>query len=440
LTHRRAGPCGGHTAHGQALEGSVARYRNCHSVLIANVGSIRRVCHSNHVLNQTAARPLHVATCRTCQLPPPHRPAVDLGPSSARSRPVYMYPTPPPSREQLPSRGGTSVGARPGSVPYPTPPPSRETLPDSIIDELWQKTLAENPGIPGIADLPDQALINVLLSHAATSDAVKEACERQLASRVSLKLRLTPAGADALLARVQCPRGARFVSRFAGLREIDVRNSVELGDEGLTVLAMALPATLAVLDIRSTACGDAGMIAVAQALPATNIRALVCSENVGIGIAGWTALGHTLNSLPYLRTLNCSSCGVMSRSAKEPREKWVERCSRDKTGMGDDGAIAIAAGLAGAASLESVYLDTCGIGDAGATALAAAMPDCPSLNRLFCFSNPIGQAGRSAFEAAIPQCPELTDTFKNKFSFEGQNYTLPKDQFYRENEPAQVVL
>ena len=55
---RRAGPCGGHIAHGQALEGSVARYRSCHSVLIANVGgSIRRVCHSNHVLNQTAARP-----------------------------------------------------------------------------------------------------------------------------------------------------------------------------------------------------------------------------------------------------------------------------------------------------------------------------------------------------------------------------------------------
>ena len=55
---RRAGPCGGHIAHGQALEGSVARYRSCHSVLIADVGSIRRVCHSNHALNQTAARPM----------------------------------------------------------------------------------------------------------------------------------------------------------------------------------------------------------------------------------------------------------------------------------------------------------------------------------------------------------------------------------------------
>ena len=60
---RRAGPCGGHIAHGQALEGSVARYRSCHSVLIANVGSIRRVCHSNHVLNQTAARPTVVLNC-----------------------------------------------------------------------------------------------------------------------------------------------------------------------------------------------------------------------------------------------------------------------------------------------------------------------------------------------------------------------------------------
>ena len=68
------------------------------------------------------------------------------------------------------------------------------------------------------------------------------------------------------------------------------------------------------------------------------------------------------------------------------------------------------------------------------------MPDCPSLRRLFVFCNPIGKEGKEAFEAAMPKCPNLTDTFKDKFSFEGTTFTLPGDQFYRNGVPAQVVL
>ena len=165
-----------------------------------------------------------------------------------------VYPTPPPSRDGLASRGGTSVSARPGSVPYRTLPPSRETLPDLLIDELFAKACHENPAIPGIAELPDQALLNVLLNPATlVVDGAKEACERELASRVSLTLpRLRPAGAEAILTCVECPRGARFVTRFGGLREIDVRNSIELGDAGLTTLSTAFPVTLSVLNIRHT--------------------------------------------------------------------------------------------------------------------------------------------------------------------------------------------
>jgi hypothetical protein len=323
---------------------------------------------------------------------------------------------------------------------YPSPPPSRETLPDGLIDEMFAIASKANPALGTIKDLPDQALLTVLLTLAPTSDNAKEAVERQVATRERLKLQLTPEGASAILARVRCPRGSRFMARFAGLKVVDVRGSGDLGDTGLVTLAQALPPPLTELNIAATQCGDEGMVAVAAALPETRVKALTCSENVGIGVAGWTALGNALPSLPFLRTLNCSSCGVMNRSAKEPHERWVERCSRDSTGMSDDGAVALASGLAGAPQLESVYLDTCGIGNKGASALAAVMPACPSLNRLFVFCNPIGSVGKAAFTNAMPECPNLTDTFKDKFSFEGSSFSLPKDQFYREGEPAQVVL
>lgn len=345
-----------------------------------------------------------------------------------------VYPTPPSSRDE--KRGGTG----PEGAAFETPPPSRETLPDTVIDEMFAIASKNNPALSTFAELPDQALLNVLLTLAQTNDNAKEAVERQLATRERLKLLLTPEGAAAILARVQCPRGSRFVARFAGLRAVDVRGSRDIGDTGLTHLAQALPPGLVELNIASTQCGDKGMIAVADELPRTRIKALNCSDNISIGLAGWTALGEALPSLALLRTLTCSGCGVMNRSAKEPYERWVERCSRDRIGMGDDGCAALATGLAGAGQLESVYLDTCGIGNRGACAIASVMPDCPSLNRLFVFANPIGSEGKAAFEAAMLKCPNLTDTFKDKFSFDGMVFTLPKDRFYRDGEPAQVVM
>eukprot|EP01043_Picozoa_sp_COSAG02_P006830 COSAG02_NODE_198_length_29564_cov_12.279009_29_plen_378_part_00 len=349
---------------------------------------------------------------------------------------ALVYPTPPPSREVDQS------GASPNVVAYDKPPPSRQTLPDSVIDEMFAIASKNNPALGTFAELPDQALLNVLLTLAQTSDNVKEAIERQLATRERLKLLLPAEGAAAILARVQCPRGARFVERFACLRAVDVKGSHDLGDAGFVSLARALPPGLVELSIAGTQCSDKGIAAVAGALPRTRLKAFNCSDNISIGLAGWTALGEVLPSLPLLRTLSCSSCGVMNRSAKEPHDRWVERCSRDKVGMGDDGCIALANGLAGAVQLESVYLDTCGIGNRGACVLASVMPDCPSLHRLFVFCNPIGTEGREAFTAALPKCPKLTDTFKDKFSFEGTAFTLPKDQFYRDDgSPApQVVL
>ena len=303
---------------------------------------------------------------------------------------------------------------------------SKDDLPFNLLDDMFEAASQANPPLASIAELPDNALVNMLLSPAMADDNVREACERQLAQRESLRLpMLSVAGAGALSATVSSPRGSRFTRRFAGLRSLSVRDSRGLEDAGLTALAGALPPTLAELDIGGTACTDAGMIAIAAVLPSTSLKALDVRSNPGVDTAGWTALSEALRELPALRTLNCSCCGPLNRpSARETRAAWVARCARDTAGMGSAGASVLAASLPSIPGLESVYLDQCGIGDEGARALAAVMPQCPSLLRLYIFSNPIGPAGKSALEAAIPECPKLTDTYK--------------EAFFRE-EPCQVV-
>ena len=114
-----------------------------------------------------------------------------------------VYPTPPPSREADQSGAGSNVEV------YDTVPPSRQTLPDSVIDEMWAIASKTNPALATFGELADQALLNVLLTLAQTSDNVKEAIERQLATRERLKLMLSAEGAAAILARVQCPRAHR---------------------------------------------------------------------------------------------------------------------------------------------------------------------------------------------------------------------------------------
>ena len=51
-------------------------------------------------------------------------------------------------------------------------------------------------------------------------------------------------------------------------------------------------------------------------------------------------------------------------------------------GMGDDGIVALATGLPGAAAIEDLRLMYCNCADAGANALASAICSCPRLGKL----------------------------------------------------------
>lgn len=164
-----------------------------------------------------------------------------------------------------------------------------------------------------------------------------------------------------------------------------------LGDGGMALLAEALPAAVALthLDISNTGFGDPGLISIAKALgrkktkpaveqgtwklsaaaevvgatgptpspcitPAAavgaNLVELILYGNDKARWSGWSALA---GALPHLRLhrLDCSRC----------------------SGMGCDGAVAIAAVLPRCKALQCLSMARCAIGDRGGRELASAV-------------------------------------------------------------------
>ncbi|KAJ4461097.1 hypothetical protein PAPYR_2542 [Paratrimastix pyriformis] len=71
--------------------------------------------------------------------------------------------------------------------------------------------------------------------------------------------------------------------------------------------------------------------------------------------------------------------------------------------IGDEGARALAAGLAQSRTLQALRMDHNQIGDEGARALAEALPRNSSLHELWLNDNQIGDAGACALAAALPR-------------------------------------
>ena len=83
----------------------------------------------------------------------------------------------------------------------------------------------------------------------------------------------------------------------------------QLGDEGLIILATALPLTLIELSLERTSCTCVGLQAVAKKLPLlTTLRKLNLANNGGINQDGWNTLGHTLTQMRSLTELHLFGC------------------------------------------------------------------------------------------------------------------------------------
>ena len=193
------------------------------------------------------------------------------------------------------------------------------------------------------------------------------------------------------------------------LRKLDVTNNRGMGDEGVAMLAKALPPTLEVLSMARTGCGDAGMVAIAATLPSTHIEALDLGWNPDVRETGWLALAAAMPHTPALKVL------------------WLS----DSRGMNDAGVQALAGSLPRTLALEELNLGACSFGDEGGRALAMVLPLCFCLTRLEVRRNPRrkrrgvqepgpGEAYRThsvqrpfsreveaLLEAAAAQCPHL---------------------------------
>ena len=83
------------------------------------------------------------------------------------------------------------------------------------------------------------------------------------------------------------------------MKELYVGSNPDLGDEGLTALAGALPNTLESLFLDNTGCGDRAMATIATALPdMPGVQKLELQRNPAVSKVGWAALG---NALPMMQ-------------------------------------------------------------------------------------------------------------------------------------------
>lgn len=144
-----------------------------------------------------------------------------------------------------------------------------------------------------------------------------------------------------------------------GLQRLDLRDNVHLGDDGLAILARALPSTLESFAMGSTGCGDLGLVAMARALGTmTHLKSLYCGMNPAIGAVGCDALAAALPRMTALSSLNLSGLHM---------------------------------------------------GDAGMAALASRLPEAPALTKLCLCYNSIGDVGAKDLCKVLPRCLKLAD-------------------------------
>ena len=227
-----------------------------------------------------------------------------------------------------------------------------------------------------------------------------------------------------------------------------------LGCAGATALVPGMR-WLAAVDVSGCGVGDAGVSALAAALAgAPSLARLVLGANPDVTPAGVAALADALSAAPALASLSLAGCarvadaGAASLAAALPLcslldldlcgcgigaagaaslagalaqegcalESLFLRGSTDADAdargetdspplavVGDEGALALAAALAGGSSLRSLDVGAARMRAAGAAALAAA----PGLTALTLSGNPLNDDGGVAIAVALSSAAEL---------------------------------
>ena len=163
-----------------------------------------------------------------------------------------------------------------------------------------------------------------------------------------------------------------------GLQDLFLNANIHLRDDGLEILAQALPPTLKNFSMASTGCGDRGMSAVATALGfVPTLETLDCGGNSAIGALGWGSLAAAMRKMPALWSLYAGACE-----------------------MNDSGVAALADGMPHAGAMKSLHLGHNNIGNAGAQSLAEVLPHCLLLTDLELFGNRYDPQVAASLDAA----------------------------------------
>lgn len=192
-------------------------------------------------------------------------------------------------------------------------------------------------------------------------------------TKINLYACATTASGIAPVADAFCNRGFKA----PGLQDLVLNANIHLRDDGLAILAQALPSTLINFSMASTGCGNKGMSAVAAALGRiSSLETLDCGGNSGIGALGWGALAAALPQMFALWSLYAGACE-----------------------MDDSGVAALASGLPHAQALKSLYLGHNNIANAGARSLTEVLPRCLLLAHLELFGNRYDAREMAALDA-----------------------------------------
>eukprot|EP01043_Picozoa_sp_COSAG02_P040812 COSAG02_NODE_3330_length_6923_cov_14.113277_8_plen_343_part_00 len=112
------------------------------------------------------------------------------------------------------------------------------------------------------------------------------------------------------------------------LKRLSLSHNPVLGSGSTALLARSLPHTLQQLELERTGFIDDGMISLAAELPRlTSLRTLALDENSLVTEYGWLALIEALPSLPVLRELRLTNCGMDSSFARRIADV-LPRCTQ----------------------------------------------------------------------------------------------------------------
>ena len=211
---------------------------------------------------------------------------------------------------------------------------------------------------------------------------------------------------------------AKAVRYHSQLEDLDLRWN-NLGREGSLALGNALAActhpSLESLLLRENAVDDVGLQALVAGLRTChNLTWLDLGGNELITVDGCSSLSTLFQSVNCcllsldLDEMNIGDDGARAIATGLASLNWLETLSLSHNSIGDEGARAIAAGLMELQSMKKLWLSHNFIGDDGISALAPALASFQSLERLDLPNNSIGDVGLQALVEGISNCSDLS--------------------------------